>query len=351
MPTIVVDPGHGGAPGVIGPTGHREATAALDLAFAVADELERRGHQPVLTRREDRPCTAAARAALAAAADAAALVSLHFDHHPEPHVQGVSTWVHDAGGAGSRALAAGIGAELGRASGHAVAAVARAPLAVVDPRRLGPRVAAAHVEVSHLSDPAEEQRLRAPAYVATLGRAIAAAIDQAVVEAPPAAVDVWHEVPLVPQVTGMSCWAAAAAMLIGWRECVRVDPGEVARAAGRWQQYRDGLEPDDVEAFARTWGLAVERPGPLTVARLRELLTAWGPLWIGEASPGLHVVVVTGVVGDGSDDRTEVRIADPWPVGRGERYRLTVRQLAASHRAAALAAGAEPLLLRTSGRR
>ena len=82
--------------------------------------------------------------------------------------------------------------------------MARAPLAVVDPRRLGPRVAAAHVEVSHLSDPAEEQRLRAPAYVATLGRAIAAAIDQAVVEAPPAAVDVWHEVPLVPQVTACS---------------------------------------------------------------------------------------------------------------------------------------------------
>src|SRR5262249_23743080 len=67
---------------------------------------------------------------------------------------------------------------------------------------------------------------------------------------PPAdPIDIYWEVPLVPQVTGMSCWAAAAAMLIGWRDSVAVDPEEVARSSGRWAEYRDGLEPGDVRGF------------------------------------------------------------------------------------------------------
>lgn len=365
MRCIVVDPGHGGAPGVIGRAGRTEQEAALALGLRVASALQRRGYQAALTRRADQAMAPAQRAALAHRLGAAALVSLHFDHHPDPRVQGVSAWTHELAPPANAALASSLLRHVAAYCGHAAAPVRCAPLAVLDPRRL-PGTLAAHLEVSHLSDPREEARLGDPAYLDGLADAIVTAVEQTLehpqrsVAPPPPAnatvttharrhIDLWHEVPLVPQVTGMSCWAAAAAMLIGWRDCIAVDPGEVARAAGRWEEYGAGLEPKDVGSFARTWGLVMEPHAPLDAPRLLRLLSAHGPLWIGEASPGLHVVVVTGMVGDGTDEGSELRIADPWPVGRGERYRLPARALLASHRAAAIA-GEPPAILHTAGR-
>jgi papain like cysteine protease AvrRpt2/putative peptidoglycan binding protein len=162
--------------------------------------------------------------------------------------------------------------------------------------------------------------------------------------------DIWHEVPLVPQLTGMSCWAAAAAMIIGWRDCLDVNPEEVARASGRWSDYRDGMHPLDIDAFAGTWGLHVEPAGSLTVARLRELLDRNGPLWVGEASAGLHVIVVAGIHGDGTPGGTFVRVLDPWPEGRGERYALTAAELLESLRATVEMSGLEPRILHAGGR-
>ncbi len=363
MRCIVVDPGHGGSPGVIGRAGRTEQAAALALAQRVARALEHRGYQAALTRQHDHGVAPGLRAELANRLGAAALISLHFDHHPDPRVQGVSAWTHELAGPRSTELASALVTHVAAYCGHAAAPVRRAPLAVLDPRRL-PTALAAHLEVSHLSDPREEARLGDPAYLDGLADAIVAAVDKTLEPAlpssamPPASaavtaharhIDLWHEVPLVPQVTGMSCWAAAAAMLIGWRDSIAVDPGEVARAAGRWEEYSAGLEPKDVGSFARTWGLLMAPTAPLDAARLLRLLSEHGPLWVGEASPGLHVVVVTGMVGDGTDDGSQLRIADPWPVGRGERYRLPVRALLASHQAAAIA-GEPPAILHTAGR-
>lgn len=149
----------------------------------------------------------------------------------------------------------------------------------------------------------------------------------------------------------MSCWAAAAAMLIGWRESVSVEPEDVARACGRWSEYRDGLEASDVRSFAEAWRLRVEQPAKLDAATLRALLETNGPLWVGEASPGLHVVVVTGLVGDGTDEGTRVRVLDPWPVGRRERYTIPVSDLARTHHALAGLTAGDALVLHTGGRR
>lgn len=162
------------------------------------------------------------------------------------------------------------------------------------------------------------------------------------------AFDVWNEVPLVPQLTGMSCWAAAAAMLVGWRDRVPVDSEEVAAGAGHWGAYRDGLLPDDLEALAAAWGLEIEPHLPWTAERLRARLEQVGPLWMGEASPGLHSIVVTGMFGDARG--MFVRIADPWPVGRGERYVLPFATLMRNFRAATEAVGVHPQVLHTGGR-
>ena len=162
--------------------------------------------------------------------------------------------------------------------------------------------------------------------------------------------DIWHEVPMVPQLTGMSCWAAAAAMIIGWRDCLDINPEEVARAAGRWSDYRDGMHPAEIDAFARTWGLHVEPGDALTVPRLRDLLEQSGPLWVGEASCGLHVIVVTGAFGDGTPEGSFARVLDPWPEGRGERYVLTVVELIDSLHATVELSRMVPRILHAGGR-
>lgn len=348
MATLVIDPGHGGSGraggasgiGVVGPRGTQEKHIALAVARTAAARLSSLGHRAYLTRSYDRMVTLASRAGAAAGADA--FVSLHFDGDLDPRRQGTTLLVSERAGEPSRRLAAALACRLAPVTGFA-ARIARAPIAVL--RALDGRVAACHAELGFLTDPALERRLADPDHVAQLGAAVADALAD---RAQP--IDLWWEVPLIPQVTGMSCWAAAAAMLIGWRDSIWVDPADVARASGRWAQYRDGLETSDIRGFAASWQLCAERPAQLDAARLRELLARNGPLWIGEASPGLHVIVVAGMVGDGTDRGTMLRVLDPWPIGRGERYSIPVVELARSHRALAGLTGGDPLVLHTGGR-
>ena len=163
-------------------------------------------------------------------------------------------------------------------------------------------------------------------------------------------IDVWNEVPLVPQRTGMSCWAAAAAMIVGWRDASVVDPEQIAHAAQRWDAYEDGLEPEDVPALARRWNLHLERSGRYSLRDFRMLLERFGPLWVGEASPGLHSVVLTGMRGDGTPDGTMVYVADPWPLGRGERYQVSFRDFMRNFEAAAGVDGVDAQILHSGGR-
>jgi outer membrane protein OmpA-like peptidoglycan-associated protein len=165
------------------------------------------------------------------------------------------------------------------------------------------------------------------------------------------AFDVWNEVPLVAQTTGMSCWAAAAAMLVGWRERLAVNPDDVARGAGRWSEFKNGLHPENVGAFAERWRLVSESPDDVwDVDRFRALLESHGPLWVGEASPGLHAIVVTGIYGDGTPDGTSVRVNDPWPVGGGERYTISFQQLRDNFDAASRLTGDRAHILHSGGR-
>ena len=135
-------------------------------------------------------------------------------------------------------------------------------------------------------------------------------------------------VPLVPQQTGMSCWAAGAAMVVGWRDQMSVDPSEVARAAGAWAQYQSGLAAEDTSIFP-VWGLEPETAQSYTVDAFYSLLDRFGPLWVAAAVPGPHIRVVTGLEGDGTPDGTTLYINDPWPVGQGAQYTETYTQFVA----------------------
>jgi hypothetical protein len=147
------------------------------------------------------------------------------------------------------------------------------------------------------------------------------------------AIDTRYNVQLVPQQTGFSCWAAGFAMIVGWRDQMSIDPSEIARATGYWQQYQQGLNAEDLTVI-NTWGLV---PAPLqthTVEGFAQLLRSYGPLWVASAEPGPHIRVVTGIKGDGTADGTLVYINDPWEQGmtsfqasnRGAQYTETYRQ-------------------------
>ena len=126
---------------------------------------------------------------------------------------------------------------------------------------------------------------------------------------------VYDDVPLVPQQTGMSCWAAGAAMIVAWRDKVSVDPSQIAAADGYWAQYANGLLPEDTTIF-NTWRLQPEPAQSYTIQSFRSLLETWGPLWTAGATvPGAHIRVVAGIDGDGTPDGTRVHILDPWEPG------------------------------------
>jgi len=329
MTSIVIDPGHGGdrVVGSSTPYGVRgELVCEKDIALDVA--LRVREHAPdviQLTRADDRNLSLGERAALARRFGATTFLSVHAggaEVAPE-------AWIHERASHGSELLAARVGAAVG-------GRVWRGRFGVLEPERHGANVAACLVEIGAFGR--GEPLLRDPSYREHVASSLARSLvgDH---------FDIWHEVPLVQQLTGMSCWAAAAAMIVGWRDRIHIDAHEVARGAGKLEAYRDGLEPADVATFARLWGLEVAALRELSVHELRRLLAEYGPLWVGEASPGLHVVVVAGMFGDGSVEGTHVRIADPWPVGRGERYTLAFPELRESLVNAAYIAGGHPQIL------
>ncbi|MEP6502446.1 MAG: papain-like cysteine protease family protein [Betaproteobacteria bacterium] len=122
----------------------------------------------------------------------------------------------------------------------------------------------------------------------------------------------WDDVELIPQPTEMTCWAAAAAMVIGWRDQVSLTPETVASICSR--STNQGLSPYDRATFAGEIGLQAEPPQSYSVDGFYDLLANRGPLWVskiagGGATSG-HAVVVTGMYSDG--DQHFVRVADPW---------------------------------------
>jgi N-acetyl-anhydromuramyl-L-alanine amidase AmpD/uncharacterized protein YycO len=136
----------------------------------------------------------------------------------------------------------------------------------------------------------------------------------------------WGDAQLVPQLTGMSCWAAAASMVVGWRDYISINPDEIARGAGRWAEYTGGLNPSNRRDLATAWGLVMEGPQCYTVEGFYRLLVNNGPLWVGVAVPSGHAVVVTGMYGDGTPGGTYVRVNDPWPPGQGAQTTETYEQ-------------------------
>src|SRR5262249_5390804 len=315
MELVVLDPGHGGRKpngnstpeGVQGPNGMKEKDVTLDIARRTRNALERRGVWVLLTREQDDNPSLFERSFVSREEEARAFISIHLDARGYGE-RGLEVWVHEQASDASQLLAEAVQRVLGKVVGSGAPTPLAGRLAVLAPAFQPPGCAACLVELGNLADPDEEAQLGSNAKLDAIAEALARGILEAlrngeapedpgrfVMRSVEEHFDVWHEVPLVHQITGMSCWAAAAAMVVGWRDCIDIDPDEVAQGSGGWEAYRDGLVPEDVKALSEAWGLIMEPPKRYTVQSLRELLERNGPLWVGEASPGLHVVVITGM--------------------------------------------------------
>lgn len=115
-------------------------------------------------------------------------------------------------------------------------------------------------------------------------------------------------------------WAAATTMLASWREGRAVDMASVLRRAGPRYEERltthQPLAPAEHASFLGALGLVVEPPRKASVELLERSLRQFGVLWVtaeehNEAAFSPRPLVVLGLRGDGSSQRTQVEYIDP----------------------------------------
>ena len=134
---------------------------------------------------------------------------------------------------------------------------------------------------------------------------------------PPAAPSVTFEysVQLVEQPNNSSCWAASAAMVVGWRDCVSLTPESMRTDPYLRRAFASTLPVQGVGHLAQATGLIAEDPRNYTIRGWAELLATYGPLWVGISRNNhpstRHVVVVAGIETDGTPDGTNFLIANP----------------------------------------
>lgn len=95
MPTVILDPGHGGSdPGAVG-NGTTEKERNLAMAYAVKSAFERQGAGVIMTRSSDIAVILSQQTTIENAKDADLFISLHIDSAPQnPAASGFTFWLH-----------------------------------------------------------------------------------------------------------------------------------------------------------------------------------------------------------------------------------------------------------------
>jgi hypothetical protein len=155
-------------------------------------------------------------------------------------------------------------------------------------------------------------------------------------------------VPHVLQEGSFDCWAAAAAMMLSWRDQTEYTKEEVARRAGPAfvqllaAKSNGGIDATSKREFLTRLGLVAEAPQTFTPRGLRELLQEHGPLWVtvndGEEDddPDFlvpHARLIIAIEGGGSPKDTFVTYLDP--NGFAERQRVNVQDFTQTFEAVA----------------
>lgn len=125
-------------------------------------------------------------------------------------------------------------------------------------------------------------------------------------------------VPLVRQSKAKACWAAATAIMFGWKFDGDVSVEDALDAIGPvWranynQGETRGLRRQEKEDFLKAATLTFEYGASYAVEGLRDLLVRYGPLWFTVDNEfNTHATVVIGLFGSGAMEDTYVVYVDP----------------------------------------
>lgn len=135
-----------------------------------------------------------------------------------------------------------------------------------------------------------------------------------------------YDVPLIPQSTNMSCWAASMAMILSWGNNASFDPQMIARNPGgtsympQFAHNGPGLDPNDRYILERN-GFQLEAPQCYTLEAVKGLLIRHGPLWFASLAPAPHIRVIYGCTG------SQMHVRDPSPVDHGSTYTVQFESL------------------------
>lgn len=199
MSLIVLDPGHGGVAFIgsngkrydsspnnaVGPTyGLLEKDLTLEIGLLASEHLLDLGHQVILTRSTDVNVKLVDRAAIAKSNDAPVFVSIHFNGSGDTSARYTSIWLDNGQRTDTKSynLALAVVDRVANAAqlpkGSHEDGVYSEELGVLKPVNHSYLTAACLAELSFLSNPEEEERLKnEPGYLATLARALANGID------------------------------------------------------------------------------------------------------------------------------------------------------------------------------
>jgi Papain-like cysteine protease AvrRpt2 len=143
---------------------------------------------------------------------------------------------------------------------------------------------------------------------------------------PKPVIDIYYNVPFVPQPNGFSCWSSSMSMILWWCKNNKseksfqssLSPRDVAFEIDYYKQYyQKGLDVLDENAFDH-FGF-VKIPNTFTSQKIDYYvsLIKKGPIWIaynGCENPVRscgHSVVWIGLKGDGTHEGTKVIVHDP----------------------------------------
>ncbi len=118
----------------------------------------------------------------------------------------------------------------------------------------------------------------------------------------------WTDTPMTYQTSPMSCWAAAASMVVGWRDQQSIPDSVIAEKVTVFDAFNKGLYGHDRGFVADAWNLMAEAPASYTIEAWRDMLASYGPLYIDQvasAAGGGHVRVLVGMTSGGAADGSD----------------------------------------------
>ena len=143
-----------------------------------------------------------------------------------------------------------------------------------------------------------------------------------------------NTVELIPQDKSNACWLASSSMMETWRTGTHhslADTLMVLDASGTSfssiYNNDQGLSFSQDKTIVQTLGLTALPPASYTIEYLTSILNSspiMAVIMYSSSSNIAHMIVITGISGDGTPDGTSLQINDPLPLNSGKTYTIAL---------------------------